>query len=290
MKNSAKTRFILIISIIMMGAVSQSEATSMGIPRSINTKFAPVVMPKGPGPVTFELEFMKKTWRDLLGKGVSDSKEVENRIATFAKETIDCKEVQVRLATLYNMGYNGDTVWTVEVDSGVWYRRTFDFVIPPNDTCGIVVEVECCRNPNPTTWYFVTTGDTLECYRGNPRYNHPPEQPVYDYHNPKRDTLTQEQLNKKYTIAFNVQKSSHLQIAKRILGELPDSCKSKEHEGMYIMKITLDQVLKLLDEGIDLDAANWDEFKPPEDTTATSPKKGESTKPQGIMPVPESQK
>lgn len=162
-KRKAVSRFcrdfltIVPVSLITIAIALQSKA-DMVPPRSLEIRFAPIEMPKGPGPVTFELSFKKKTWVD-----------------EFQKDTYDCKEVEVRIQRLDNIEYSGDTAWTVKVDSGVWYRSEINVVIPANDTSGITVTVKCCRIPNPTAWYFVTTGDTLESFRGNPRGTHPPE-------------------------------------------------------------------------------------------------------------------
>jgi hypothetical protein len=196
-------------------------------PRSIISRFAPTEMPKGPGAVKFELAFIKKTWKD-----------------NFEKEDYDCTEVEVRIKKLENLEYYGDTAWTVKVDSGVWYRTILDVVIPPNDTSGITIAMKCNRIWNDHTWYFVTTGDTVEFYRGNPRGYHPLEAPATN-DDLILDTLTVEQLQKKYEVGLELEDSLNREFVEKLVGQLADSNTVDEKKGYYRLWMSLENIIKI---------------------------------------------
>ena len=68
-------------------------------PRSVHIKFAPVEMPKGAGPVSLDLAFMPRNLKTGPETGVCA-----------------CREVEVRVVTIDNLQYFGDTIWTVKVE------------------------------------------------------------------------------------------------------------------------------------------------------------------------------
>ncbi len=266
MKSSLNSLEALFVLAVTIGVGLQTEAINVP-PHTAEYSFKPVAMPKGPGPVELELAVLAKYSDDI-----------------FLKDDGKYTELEIRITEVFNLEFLGDTVWTVKVDSGVWYKTILKVTIPPNDTSGMRISIKCGRGPNDDACYFVTKSDTVEVYKGHPGSYRQSESQVEENHI-KRDTLTQEQLNKKYTIWLNLQKRSELKIAKEILGELADSCKVKEMKGVYLMKITLDQILRLEDEGIDLEPANEEEFYPPKDTTSPSPQKTDSIQPRGLNQI-----
>jgi len=124
-------------------------------PLSAEYTFKPVEMPKGPGLVKLELAVLQK---------YSDNE--------FLKNVLNCKELEIRITELLNIQYSGDSVWTVKVDSGVWYKTILEVIIPANDTSGIRISIKCGTIQNPSACYFVTKKNSVDFYKGHPRsYN-----------------------------------------------------------------------------------------------------------------------
>jgi len=225
MKKVGKTVGAALLFICATVGVYFPHASAATNVHSVDCTFDPVSMPKGAGPVMLELAFTPKH---------------------------RCDEVTVKVTKLLNLGYTSDTAWVVQVEKEKWYRKTLNVSIAPNDTSGIELTLQCGRVPNEVACYFVTTGDTLEFYRGNPRGWHPlpPPRKTAD---PIWDTLTQEQLQTEYEVLLDLHDSTHLKTAEKIIGPLPDSSIYDHRRGYYRLWITLEKLLKITDEGIDGD-------------------------------------
>ncbi len=162
-------------------------------------------------------------------------------------------DVTITVTPLFNLTYIGEKTWVTKAkkDSAVFY--TLKVIIPPEDTSGIEVMVDggsCGRHYASN--HFVTTGDTIEVYPGNPRHASGIPSPSRT-NDPIRDILTEEQLQTEYEVWLDLRDSTHLEIAEKILGPLPDSSKCEGYDGYYILKIPLEKVLKLAEQGIELD-------------------------------------
>lgn len=142
MKKTAKTAGVALMLICATVGLYSPHASAATLVHSVDCTFEPLAFPKGPGPVKLELAFTPKH---------------------------SCEEVTVKVTKLLNLEYTGDTAWVVQVEKEKWYRKTLNVSIAANDTSGIELTLQCGRVPNEVACYFVTTGDTLEFYRGNPR-------------------------------------------------------------------------------------------------------------------------
>ena len=77
---------------------------------------------------------------------------------------------------------------------------------------------------------------------------------------------------------LDLRDSAHLKIAEEILGPLPDSAKYKSRDGYYLLRIPLGKVLRLADEGIELDQVRSSEPIPSTDSLPEKPPEADSTR------------
>lgn len=221
-------------------------------PRSVHSKFAPVKMPKGAGSVSLDLAFMPM-----------------NRKTGPETGFCICKEVEVRVVTIDNLQYFGDTVWTTKVDSGAWSSTTIDVIIPPNDISGIRLWIKCGRISNPVAAYFVTTGDTVEFYPGRPSAHEPT--PLRRSLKAFIDTLTKEQLQIKHEVIVELKTSSQRKFVEEFVGSLKDSTLYDPKRKYYKLWLTLENLIKIGEEGIESDFVTpppWDRrHQSPQDST-----------------------
>jgi hypothetical protein len=229
------------------GASFFYETSTATIVHSVDCSFEPVAMPKAAGPVALELAFTPKH---------------------------ECDEVKVKVSKIVNLEYTGDTAWVVPVEKGKWYRRTLNVSIPDGDTSGIEITMQCGRVPTTPACYFVTTGDTVEVYAGKP--SHKPRrysQPTTG--DPIRDTLTLEQLQTEYEVVLDLRDSADLKIALKIIGPLPKPIVFQGRENYYKLKLSLQKLINLADEGIEFDFTippPWaPDYVPPKDSVLQPP-------------------
>ncbi len=232
MKRIGKTIGVMMVLIVAHGGICFCEATPAEssfvltpIRSPFKVKFEPVSHPTGSGPV--DLRFQ-------------------------VKALFHCDKATVMVVSIDKLEYSGPMSWVAEFKDDSTYSTVFEVVIPPNDTSSIEIKVEGCGDRNQGPLYFVTTGDTVEVTHGKPRgYRGFPV--GLKTNDPIRDTLTKEQLQTKYEVWLDLRDSTHLEIAEKILGPLPDSSKCEGYDGYYILKISLEKVLKLAEQGIELD-------------------------------------
>ena len=244
--------------------------------RSVHSKFAPVEMPKGAGPVSLDLAFMPMNRKTGPETGVCY-----------------CKEAEVRVVTIDNLQYFGDTIWTVKADSGVWSDMIINVIIPPNDISGIRLMIKCGRILNPVAAYFVTTGDTVEFYPGKPSAHEPtpPRRSLKTF----IDTLTEEQLQTRYEVIVELKKPSHRKFVERFVGSLKDSTLYDRNRKYYKLWITLQNLIKIGEEGIECGFVTpppWDKKSiQSDDSLPKNKNRNDSSKqPQGSLPSSESNK
>lgn len=250
----------LAVGLLSMASFVLASTTPI---RTLEYTFKPVEMPKKAGPVKLEFAFKRKQVKHKLQKDV-----------------YDCDEVQIRIKKLYNLGYAGDTAWVMQIDSGEWYSAIFEVDIPPNDTSGIEVVVKCGRTPNPSACYFVTTGDTIEFYKGRPSSHDPtpPRRTIASF----VDTLTEEQLQTKYEVVLDLKKSADLKFVEGLLGKLADSNIFDAKQSYYRLWMSLENIIEIRKRHIEcgfIDPPLW---------TPEGRAKRDSNQPGGSLPSSES--
>ncbi|MFH1699391.1 MAG: dockerin type I domain-containing protein [Candidatus Zixiibacteriota bacterium] len=140
--------------------------------------------------------------------------------------------------------------WPVQFDKDHSYSTAFQVTVQDNDTTELCILLGCGMIGYPIFRDIITTGDEVQ-FLAN--FDPKPSKNNSKSSDPNRDTLTQEQLQKEYEIAIDLRDESHFQYAEQLLGHIPDSCQIPHRMGTYIMKMTLDNVLKLHEFGIELD-------------------------------------
>lgn len=122
--------------------------------------------------------------------------------------------------------------------------------------------------------FFNYTGDTLLAYDF---FSAPKPKPrTYSSDDPSRDTLTEEQLRREYHVWLDLRDSSQRRSAERILGSLPDSSEVAGDRGYYILWLTLDEILRLGEQGIELDEVKG-EWSPAANDSVYTPRPDTST-------------
>ncbi|RKX26024.1 MAG: hypothetical protein DRP47_08840 [Candidatus Zixiibacteriota bacterium] len=194
-----------------------------------------------------------------------------------------CSELRVTVITDGGLEFLGENSWTVQADKDHPYSTILHVNVPRDDTCSLNVRMQCCHIKQTTGCYFVTVGDSIEYWTGNPRGYHP-SPPSSKTNHPIRDTLTEEHLQTEYEIEMDLSDPTHLRIAERILGPLPDSSIYDRRRGYYRLWISLRNIIKLADQQLRIEFATpppWDHrYRPSKDSVPQLPPK-DSAKPQG---------
>lgn len=110
-----------------------------GLP--IGALLEPVSPPTGPGPITLRLTI---------------------------KPHVQCDAVQVSTTTDGPLEYHGRKEWEFSTTAGQETSFDLEVVVPPNDTCGLVVQV-ICNIPITIKSYFVTTDTSVTVYPNSPQ-------------------------------------------------------------------------------------------------------------------------
>jgi hypothetical protein len=79
-----------------------------------------------------------------------------------------CDSVLVELVCDPGVEFLGPTKWVAFFPSQDSNITLFDLRLPPNDTCGIGAKMQCPRYFHATSYWLVTTGDTIEFHAGHP--------------------------------------------------------------------------------------------------------------------------
>ena len=87
---------------------------------------------------------------------------------------LPCSEITINVVTLDGVSYAGEMEWVAQLPEEGPYSKVLNIAVNPNDTSYMYLEI---RGANERGWltgcaskYFVTTGDSVEVYSGNPRY------------------------------------------------------------------------------------------------------------------------
>jgi len=252
----------------------QKAGTVYGVPEQSETLIRRVTVPRPK--IDISLEPIDKT---------SNGGPMDFRL-TIAPEK-PAKEIEVKVRVSGNVVYDGETRWVEEAKDRLEFVYPVHFTIPRNDTSYVTIQV-VARNPlmlAKPIYTIVTTGDALEVFIRRPGNIPSPPQPKTN--DPIRDTLTQEQLRTEYEVWLDLRDSTHMEIAEKILGPLSDSAKSKGREGFYTLQITLENLIKLADEGIEFGFTTpppWDpKYSPSRDSLPDKQSEKDSLKKQGAL-------
>jgi hypothetical protein len=165
------------------------------------------------------------------------------------------------------------------------YTATFYELIPDDDTTQLWITLQCDTFIHTFKHFFVTTGDTVEHRRGDPRTLPPPKAPP-ETDEIMRDTLTSEQLQTEYEVILWLRDSTERRVVEQIVGPLPDSARAPGRPGLYRLWISLGKLIEIGEYNIEGDFVTpppWDHrHRIPNDSVRQSTPK-DSAKPQGVL-------
>jgi len=167
--------------------------------------------------------------------------------------------------------------------------------LPDADTNCCVIKITCGELYHRDWNYFIKSGDSVEFFDNFRmpwplKYQTGAPQGEYVNKEPIRDTLTQEQLQTKYEVYLDLHKSSDMEAAQKIIGVIPDSAIYDRKRGIYKLKMTLEDLIRLSEyniEGDFVDPPPWSpEYKSPADSTFDQQPESDSDDTQSFLPPP----
>jgi hypothetical protein len=161
-----------------------------------------------------------------------------------------CDELRVTLITEGRLEFHGEKSWTVQADKEHPYSTILHINVPRDDTCSLWVRMQCCRIKQTIGCYFVTIGDSIEYWTGNPRYYHP-SPPSPKTNDPIRDTLTQEQLQTVYEVRLDLRDSTERKLVEQIIGSKLDSPRRHGRSIFFRVKMNLEKFIEIKKQNID---------------------------------------
>jgi hypothetical protein len=145
--------------------------------------------------------------------------------------------------------YNGPSSWTVNFQSrsDSTYRE-LSLTLPKNDTSKICVNLAYNGKVFPVHWYFVTEGDSVEYFAGDPRQRggfkgYCTKKPTPEI-NP--DTLKESDLNAEYEVYVDVSSPDKLAKAESVIGHTL----SVDSKGRARIKLSLRTLYTLVHRGL----------------------------------------
>jgi len=231
---------VLVLFVLCYGDIARA---GISIPRAFHTSITPHSAFEKDVPISFSIEYS-----------------LEKTLYHLAEKTGSLK------ISLFPLREQGNILYcdSIEIvyDDTYSFKHDFQIIIPDNNIFVLKCDIECGRAKESVCRFFNAIGETVKYSEvlidpPMPRGYVAPDRGLYS---PKldRDTLTHDQLEKVYNIRIDLRDEQHFQFARRLLGGIPDSCSVKGYKGLYRMRVTLDQILKLGDYGIGLDMIHKD--------------------------------
>jgi len=219
MKRKWKIAIALVCLIGALGTVHASE----DIIQPVDGTFKPVVSVEEPGPAQIELSFRPT---ELCEDG---------------------SEISITVETKNGLICSGPDEWTVIADKSQLYSIILDIIIPPDDTGGIELRINCCGWLTVAAAYFVTTGDVVEWWAGNPR-GKSPRFPGPSYWDKRRARLTPEQLQEELTLQIDLKflMQVDLDFIEKVVGPIGDV----DGDSTFTIRTTVENSWKLAEFGV----------------------------------------
>jgi len=180
-----------------------------------------------------------------------------------------CGELDVVVSSPDGVKCTGDPHWLVNFDESNEFRGQVDVFAPPNDTSEVNFLWTCTKTgaTGKIRYFFVTTGDTVECWNGDPR------DPGYGAKwNPIHrsridpDTLKESDWNKKYLVDLDLTSPSKKERAERYLGHSLEV----DSLGRIRLELTFRELHDLAKKGIGGDFVEPPPWQPRRDSTGQS--------------------
>lgn len=186
----------------------------------------------------------------------------------------NCQKAEIH-AYVFKIRSLNDTLsqynWTTTVQHNNTLSKDIEFTIPDKDTLLVIFETYMGRYRSREIRTFITTGPSIEfCTKFKiPALSKYKSPDVYIPQDPDRDTLTSEQLGRKYEVILNLKKPEVRERALKILGHIPDSCLVDVDRQYYKMKLTFETIIKLGDNKVGFEYTTfppWDRRYKPNDS------------------------
>jgi len=251
----------------IMGLATTSYSSPPGIPQPFNISLEPIGhMTKG-APITMSLTFGPLSEYYVCG---DTGTLVVMTLSYPGRDTLSRSDLPVIF------------------DENHSYTTTFDINVPDNAVTKLRLLLGCgWIEAYPIERTLVTTGDTVQFLIG---YQPPPSTPAFVNNDPIRDTLTVAQLQTKYEVVLDLHDPEKAKAAENILGIIPDSCLIDRERGHYKIKTTLENLIKIGDQGITgrfVKPPPWDiENKKPSDSILEKKQAPNLNDSQGALPPP----
>ncbi len=220
---------LAIITIVLSGLGGEAHATKDIYIPPYKLDFYPTTELKVGVPISIKVELIPDE-----GWGQKDSGSVSVVVRPFND----------RSKTVY------ETSWDVMYDDHHGLVTEFHLpVIPVDEVMEIVINIEWTGAGDLNYRYLEVKDGELEFFANYM----PPSVP--EYHELKRDTLTQQHLNSECVISVYLDSPEKKAIAERILGSIADSCLIEKYSSRYHIKTRLGKVFELFDENIGFEYA-----------------------------------
>lgn len=106
----------------------------------------------------------------------------------------ECEEIQVSIQTFGDISISHEKSWKDKMNGKDSLEYLLSLTIPDQDTTGFEVKVQSGKIWHHAFLYFVTTGEEIEVYKGNPRFKlkHPPTEMIISIDGDKDEKLPSE--------------------------------------------------------------------------------------------------
>ena len=230
----SRLRNFLWVMAFAVGLLPRPGAAQVATVHSVNpylATFEPVTKPEKAGPVTMKFEC------EIVGPDVL------------------CDELQFTVETFRGITYHGPRTWQVLTADAKPYSTTLEIEIPDGDTSSISITIKCGRVALADWAYFVTTGESVEVWKG------PPSKRGYEPDPVKLDST-------KYLIRLDLRDSTRLDFFLKYEEQVGPLIPTDE-PGFYLFKSTREMIRELRMERFWLEPMEEIPGVGPPDTTIT---------------------
>lgn len=202
--------------VIMAGAL---QATPPRSSRLFDWKLEPLEPPKAPGVIDMVFEFTPTKLCSMMA----------------------CTEAEILVITKGGLEFLGPQSWKQPVKYGETYSQVIQVSIPPNDTCGVWIEMHSpVYSRTRAVAYFVTFTDSVEFWKGYPRRSLGGP----GHGEQMRARMSSETLREVVTVRLSLTNKHRLIVAR--LNELVPEMDPTDEPGVFTADVTRDVWLSLI--------------------------------------------
>ena len=212
------TMAIMVTVLVIMAGVLQ--ATPPRSSRLFDWRLEPIEPPKGPGVIDMVFEFTPTKLCSIKG----------------------CTETEIRVITKGGLEFLGPQSWKQQVKYGETYSQVIQVNIPPDDTCGVWIEMHSpVYSRSRAVAYFVCFTDSVEFWKGSP-HGAPRRGPSHS--DQMRARMSSETLHEVVTVRLSLTNKHRLIVAR--LNELVPEMDPTDEPGVFTADVSRDVWLSLI--------------------------------------------